>query len=476
MHRFFVVAALLTSASTVICADEAVVRLNIQPMAAPRPALKYTLLPEVRELSPGNPAQWYIRCFAEQRNFFFSKGANAERSRYLALPLAELPLEKLDNYGGNALRQADWGARSDALDWQIIQRVQTDGLDLMQPELESLRILAAGLKVRFRAEVAGKRFDDAIGTAKTMFGLARHLGEHPTEQANRIGLAIAELALGAIEEMVQQPGCPNLYWALTDLPCPLVDLRKGIQGQHAMVATEMRAILDDRPMTDAQIEKVMNRLSGIIGFAREQAGRSPRSLRAEVAMRTKDLEKLKAARRTLVERGMTHEAVQNSPFAQFMLARNFWEWTIRTDAIQKFPPAQVVLAMEKSRYESSRDEAAKLLGLPLWQMDKILSNNDSSGLFADLLPNIVKVRVEQGSLEQRIALLRLVEALRLHAAAHDGRLPEKWDELSVPGPDDPFTGKAFQYKVDSQTAHLRGGNDKLPTGNVHYEINLRILK
>src|SRR5262249_22990660 len=66
-----------------------VVRLGVRPMAAPKPALKYLLLPEVRELNPGNPVQWYVRCFQEQRNFFYSKEATAARARYRSLPLGE---------------------------------------------------------------------------------------------------------------------------------------------------------------------------------------------------------------------------------------------------------------------------------------------------------------------------------------------------------------------------------------------------
>src|SRR5580692_11126274 len=92
-------------------AGESVVRLKVRPMPAPKPALKYQLLPEVRELNSGNPVQWYVRCFAEQQIFFFGKEATAERARYQALPLAELPAEQLRQYGGSALRQADWAAR-----------------------------------------------------------------------------------------------------------------------------------------------------------------------------------------------------------------------------------------------------------------------------------------------------------------------------------------------------------------------------
>jgi hypothetical protein len=80
-------------------------------------------------------------------------------------------------------------------------------------------------------------------------------------------------------------------------------------------------------------------------------------------------------------------------------------------------------------------------------------------------------------LEQRIALLRHVEALRLYAAEHDGKLPEKLSDIDVPLPVDPFTGKSFVYKVEGETAHLRGtpphGEEKTSFYNIHYEITIR---
>src|SRR5437763_11868435 len=117
MPRVLLAAVALAALPLGSQAGETAVRLNVRPMPAPKPALKYLLLPEVRELNPGNPVQWYIRCFQEQRNFFFSKEATAERARYLAMPLAELPAEKLRQYGGSALQQADWAARLDTPDW-----------------------------------------------------------------------------------------------------------------------------------------------------------------------------------------------------------------------------------------------------------------------------------------------------------------------------------------------------------------------
>jgi hypothetical protein len=438
-------------------AEETAVHLNVRPMPAAKPALKYQLLPEFGELNPGNPAQNYLKCFLEQRPFFFGKEAAAERARYQALPLAELPVDKLREYGRVPLQQADWSARLDALDWQTLQRIQNGGIEVLPGELGPLQVLGAALQVRFRIEVAGRRFEDALRTAKTMFALARHLGEYPAEVANLVGLWVAHLGLNALEEMVQQPGCPNLYWALTDLPCPLVDLRKGVQGDRTLVAAELRWLRDDVAIDDAELEKFVGRLAGVISYMREQAGQAPRSLRTAVQAHVKDSEKVRAARSRLVEAGCGPERAE------------------------KLGPLQVILLDAKRDYEIQRDERMKILALPMWQIDARAGSEAQERvgviLFADLLPDVIKLRRTQAQLERQIALLRHVEALRLYAAGHDGKLPAKLADLSVPLPVDPVTGKSFTYTLEEKTAHLRGGvlqgEEKTADDNVHYQVAIQ---
>src|SRR5947209_14908157 len=135
-----------------------------------------------------------IRCFMERHNFFFGKQSTDDRARYASLPLGKLPLQELKDYGASALREADWGARLDTPDWQVLQRVQESGFDLVLPELRPLTVLGTALQVRFRGEIAERRFDDAVRTAKTMLALARHLGENPAEAATLVGLSIAHMA------------------------------------------------------------------------------------------------------------------------------------------------------------------------------------------------------------------------------------------------------------------------------------------
>jgi hypothetical protein len=460
MTRLPLAVAVLVALGPGSRAAEPATRFDVRPMAAPKPALKYLLLPEVAELKPGNPAQWYVRCFMEQRNFFYNKQSVAERARYRSMPLAELPAQELRGYGGSATGQADWGARLDTPDWQVIDRVQADGTDLRLPEVDAMRLLGAALQVRFRGEVARRDFDDAVRTAKTMLALARHLGEHPTTAANRTGLAVAQMALDTLEEMVQQPGCPNLYWALTDLPCPLVDIRKGVQGDRALAAAELRGVRDDAPMRAEEIEELVTRLSGRLGYAREQTGQPPRSFRAALKARTGDPKQIGDIRGRLLA-GVKAEGVLDKLAALRIAA---------------FPAEQVILIDQKREYEVRRDEEAKLLSLPPWQAEA-LAGAARGGLFAEFLPRVTDARREQARVEQRVALLRHVEALRMYAADHDGKLPDKLADVAVPLPVDPFTGKSFEYRLEGETAHLTGGApkdaEKSPAYIARYGITIR---
>src|SRR5262249_53933286 len=95
---------------------EKVIQLTGQPIGAPKPALKYQLLPELREMNPGNPILGYLKCYGEQQNFFFNKTSVEDREKWLAAPLADLPVKVLHDYGRGPLTRADDAARLDSPD------------------------------------------------------------------------------------------------------------------------------------------------------------------------------------------------------------------------------------------------------------------------------------------------------------------------------------------------------------------------
>jgi hypothetical protein len=414
-----------------------VIRLTVDPMPAPKPALRYLLLPELKEITPGNPIPNYLKCFFDQ----------------------DFSIEE-EKLGRAALRQADRAARMDKPDWGLLHKVKTDGIGLLLPDLQKTRSLAAGLQDRFREEVALRHFDDALYTAKTMFAMSCHIGEHPTLIGDLVAIAIAYITLGPLEAMLEQPGCPNLYWALTNLPHPLISLDRGLQGERVLIQGELSRLDDRAPMTPEQIKTFIVYLDKIREFVPRKGDMSTR---AWLNARTKDESVVRAARRRLVEVGLKEELVA------------------------RFPADQVMLLDDKRQFEVMRDEEMKLMNLPTWEAEariieveariaKVQKSAERSVL-ATFVPSLRKVRRAQGRLEQRIALLRHVEALRMYAAEHKGQLPEKLADIDVPLPLDPFSGKPFRYTREGAVGHLRGsppvGEEKTPVYNIHYEITIR---
>ncbi len=100
-----------------------------------------------------------------------------------------------------------------------------------------------------------------------------------------------------------------------------------------------------------------------------------------------------------------------------------------------------------------------------------------SSLAAMLAPAGYRIKLSQLRLDRRLAVLRIVEALRFYAAAHQGQLPASLDDIrDVPIPVDPLTGKAFDYRREGERARLSGPAPPPEAAQAHkirYEITLR---
>jgi hypothetical protein len=225
-----------------------------------------------------------------------------------------------------------------------------------------------------------------------------------------------------------------------------------MEGERLLIGAELRDLDDRAPMSTKRIDKLVRYIDKL----RALESKPVKATRAWLDARKKDEASLRAARGRLVETGISEER------------------------LARFPAEQVLLLDEKLAYEVARDDAMKLMNLPSWQLEKLaaeIKRPKDAGLFGFLVPALTKVRRAQGRLEQRLALLRHVEALRLYAAAHEGKLPAKLSDCPVPLPADPFTDKPFRYEVKGDTFHLWGtpppGEAKNPAYNVHYQVTIR---
>jgi hypothetical protein len=431
---------------------ETVVRLKVYAAAAPTPSLKYQLLPELREMNPGNPVQGYMKCFADQHPFFYGTQAAKNRDDWSTMPLKDLPLKELRARAytgrGGPLKQADDAARLDKADWQMLRDLKTDPLRALVPEVQQIRSLAVALHVRFRGEIAERRFDEAQVTAKTMFALARHFGEHPTVLGALVGVSVATFTIEALEEMMQQPGSRSQYWALTYLPSPFVDLRMGLQCESLALDNEFRTIDEKEVMSPAQVKKVLEQIDKSLDILKK-GGKPPSQM---INSQAKENDFLIAARKRLVKYGLSEEKVR------------------------QFPATQVALLDAKTTYEILRDESLRAGLLPFWEAKPLLEAaklkaKKTPSPFAEYEGRILGARTHQARFDRHFAILRCIEALRIYAAENDGKLPEKLADIKLPLPLDPYSGKAFLYSRDGDTAILYGTVVPMAV-NLRYEVTI----
>jgi hypothetical protein len=146
-----------------------------------------------------------------------------------------------------------------------------------------------------------------------------------------------------------------------------------------------------------------------------------------------------------------------------------------------------VLLAEVANYDRLYDELTKWMGLPyaaaqagfsradlLLRKEITAAGSPETSLAGLLIPATLKVAGAVNRLDSRIAALRVVEAIRLHASEH-GRLPGSLAEITgVPVPLNPATGTAFDYTSDGAAATLLVPSvSGPPTTEIRYEITIR---
>src|SRR5262249_46997498 len=143
-----------------------------------------------------------------------------------------------------------------------------------------------------------------------------------------VAIALAREFADTIGDFVERPGGPNLYWALTALPRPLIDLRGAEEWEYGMVEMQIPELGDlDRERTPEQWDGVLRRvrteLRRIAPLASEGGQAKlpdwfPKECApGEPAAKSPDLP---AARRFVARtRGLPAERVEAMPPAQLLL-------------------------------------------------------------------------------------------------------------------------------------------------------------
>jgi hypothetical protein len=440
--------------------------LVLQPADEPREALKYQLLPPLLDRTPGNAALQYGKLaliISEPKD----KDDMENVGKWLDMPLDKMPREQarqmIQRYQHRVLDDLDAAARRDRCDWDLRLR-EGNYMRLLLPELQPLRSLARLVALKARLEVADRKFDEALHTLQTGYAMARHVGQGGTLIHGLVGVAIAQSMSAQVQELLQQPGAANLYWALTALPQPLVDLRPALEtelnGLYLWLPA-LRAIKEanhDVAFWQHLLDTLDQTMKVELGMAPPAAGF--RGMATLLALRGYPI-----ARRALIEQGRSPAEVEAMPVPEVVLL-----YTVQT-------------------YNELRDRMFKWTFLPypqaragMQEAERYLKNQVASReivpLASVLMPACGQVNFSVAKSERSFAMLRTIEALRMYAARHEGRLPEKLSDVTdVPVPLDPTSGQAFTYQRNGDTAVLESPHPpgRSPRDGLRVEVRIKGL-
>ncbi|HVS38441.1 MAG TPA: hypothetical protein VMS17_22980 [Gemmataceae bacterium] len=455
-------------------------RIAVGPAAAPKPSMTYRLIPDRRDLTPGNASTLYYRAMA---SFVENSGLLKEiRQEYwqdwLDTPVNNLPMQEVGDkvqMARNLLHEIDLAAHCKDCDWQIEDR--PEGIGLLLPEVQVFRAVAVVLAVKARYEIAQGKWDEACRTLQTGYAAARHFGEGPTLIHVLIGGAVARIMNDQVDALIQQPGAPNLYWALTDLARPFLDPELAVEQESRMLDRMMPWVkkLDGPPLSEAGAQAVMDEMrKSIDRFESESSLVQPGELET-VGQAFFLVQGVGEAKRGLAARGKyTAEQVEAMPQFQVVSLYAYLEYRDSLDDMLKW-----VHAPNGLRHPGFQ-KASERYGQALARVDRLFFRGQLSGVFG--VGNSVGASVQRvygvvGRTDRRIAALECVEALRMYAAVN-GKWPDKLDAVTdVPPPDDPVTGKPFEYRVQENkaviaTPTVTAGKSDGPDGAT-YEVYLR---
>ncbi len=229
--------------------------LKITAAAEPDPALRYRFWPAPEKRTNENPSPFVSRAVMLAIQAMNDPAARTEFAQrydeWSEMPLNELPVDQLrdfvNKFGGRALGElarAENHLRID-YDLQLGELSPAEMVQTLLPEFQEMRQLARLLQLRARLAVAEQRWDDAVEDLRIGFRLADVAGHSTDFLIGRlVGFAISSVMMHVVMEAIEQPGCPNLYWALASLPeHRLFETRDSIEFESVLISRLINPLL-----------------------------------------------------------------------------------------------------------------------------------------------------------------------------------------------------------------------------------------
>jgi hypothetical protein len=433
-----------------------VFRMTVTPAAEPSPALRYRLWLKPDELKPGNSVVYYLRAFPEGGIERIWKDTRQEFGEAVDewytsnMPIEELPLDKVRRVSGRfddrieqmilpgtMCRDADWG-------WDAVGLRGPEAISYLLPHVQAMRGISRVLALRTRLAIAEDRYEDAIETIRMNLRLGYDTGQELFLVSSLVGIAIEGIANRTVVDLIAAPESPNLYWALAEVPAPLVDCRDAVRSEMGLGLRIFPALMDAESAEHSPAEwaKLFREIIQDFGSLSDGNPFLENDSVRGFAATGLSLVAYPEARQRLIAGGMAADEVEAMPVGQVIAIDAAREYRRVADELEKW----WYVSFADAEKTHTHAEAAAFEGATAFNFGKMIANL--------LLPAIHAARNAQMRTEwQRNALLTL-EALRMHAAV-EGAFPESLESIQVvPVPRNPVTGQPYVYRLEDGVAVL----------------------
>lgn len=457
------------------------VQIDIHPAGPPKPALKYLIVPGRETLVAGNAAIFYHRAIELLISRRVADGPRDAQGKaagpsdesllydWVNDPLTAFPLDRAKTYlqfNDRILRECELGALRRSCDWEFDSR--PEGFELLIGEIQEIRSVLRIVALKARVAIREGRIDEALHWIQVGYAVSRHVGKGPILIQGLVGVANAQMFSKVVEDLIQTPGAPNLFWALTDRPRPFIDLRDNVEGERFFLEREFPRLreLDSQPWSVAEARAFADEFYVKL---RRLTELKPLSLGAWGTKETRDW---------LAKMEFTALVAHAYPSAKSRLIAAGQS----RELVESMPTFQVVMIDAYAAYQDFRDEIFKWRGVENHRAQSGLQREDTRpGLVRDrplvwllcsLLIGLPPALLAQGRCDRTLDVLTCIEAIRMHAARHE-RLPARLEDVDVPIPIDPLTGKPFAYRLEGDRAFLSAPDlPERPGYHVSYELKL----
>ncbi|HUT46022.1 MAG TPA: hypothetical protein VMX36_07030 [Sedimentisphaerales bacterium] len=199
------------------------IELTIYPAKAGDVEQKYRLMVKAEDQTDADAVPLYEKAIQSIPKDFRLK----QIQEWLKLPAEQLPQQQaeavLQKYM-ESLKLVARAARCKECNWPELKPGETP------PDPSGYRNLNYVIRLWARLETARGGYDGALLAMQTGFGMASHLGQAPISLQVQVAAAVGEVICREVEQFIQGKDSPNLYWAMANLPRPLVGMEKAIEN------------------------------------------------------------------------------------------------------------------------------------------------------------------------------------------------------------------------------------------------------